>query len=230
MSLYQLKNLRKTYQMGDQVVNALDGLDLEIRSNEFLAILGASGSGKSTLMHIIGFMDSPSSGEFFFEGKKANHFSSDQMAAVRSEKIGFIFQSFNLLSQLSVLDNVLLPLGYNRRRIRSARDMAKSAVDRVSLSHRLKHRPSQLSGGERQRVAIARALVINPRLILADEPTGNLDTKNVANILDLFGRIHEEGNTIALVTHDPGVAQRAERIIHMSDGKIVDPDDLPGGA
>jgi putative ABC transport system ATP-binding protein len=227
--LFQLRGLRKTYRMGEEVVNALDGLDLDIMGGEYLAILGASGCGKSTLMHILGFMDTATSGDFIFEGRNVRGVGTSQRAALRSEKIGFIFQSFNLLPQLTVMQNVLLPLSYARHGRRDGEKRAQKALDRVGLGHRLRHRPSQLSGGERQRVAIARALVVEPRLILADEPTGNLDSRNRQNILNLFSELHAEGNTLALVTHDPEVAACAHRIIRMKDGQIVEEETKGGG-
>lgn len=222
--VFKLRAIRRTYEVGSELVHALDGLDLEIYDREFIAVVGTSGSGKSTLMHTLGFMDSPSSGEMFFEGKDVSRISRGARARLRATRIGFVFQSFNLLPKLSVLDNVLLPLVYARARTDNKKELGMSALERVGMEHRSTHRPSQLSGGERQRVAIARALTNRPRLILADEPTGNLDSKNRARIMDLFGSLLDEGITLALVTHDDEVAQYAKRRIRMQDGKIVEDD------
>ncbi|NBB79026.1 MAG: ATP-binding cassette domain-containing protein [Verrucomicrobia bacterium] len=224
--VFKLRSIRRTYQVGSELVHALDGLDLEIYDREFIAVTGTSGSGKSTLMHTLGFMDSPSSGEMFFEGKDVSRINRSARARLRATRIGFVFQSFNLLPKLSVLENVLLPLVYGRTRMENKKELGMAALERVGMEHRSTHRPSQLSGGERQRVAIARALTNRPRLILADEPTGNLDSKNRSRIMDLFGSLLEEGITLALVTHDDEVAQYAKRRIRMQDGKIVE-DDAP---
>lgn len=222
--VFKLRSIRRTYQVGSELVHALDGVDLEIFDREFIAVTGTSGSGKSTLMHTLGFMDSPTSGEMFFEAKDVSNISRSARARLRATRIGFVFQSFNLLPKLSVLDNVLLPLVYGRTRTDNKKELGMAALERVGMEHRSTHRPSQLSGGERQRVAIARALTNRPRLILADEPTGNLDTKNRGRIMDLFGSLLEEGITLALVTHDDEVAQYARRRIRMQDGKIVEDD------
>jgi putative ABC transport system ATP-binding protein len=222
--VFKLRSIRRTYQVGSEMVCALDGLDLEIYDREFIAVTGTSGSGKSTLMHTLGFMDSPSSGEMCFEGRDVSNISRGARAKLRATRIGFVFQSFNLLPKLSVLENVLLPLVYGRTRTDNKKELGLAALERVGMEHRWTHRPSQLSGGERQRVAIARALTNQPRLILADEPTGNLDTKNRGRIMDLFGSLLEEGITLALVTHDDEVAQYARRRIRMQDGKIVEDD------
>ncbi|TVP77711.1 MAG: ABC transporter ATP-binding protein [Puniceicoccaceae bacterium] len=222
--VFQLRSIRRTYQVGSEFVHALDGVDLKIYDREFIAVVGTSGSGKSTLMHTLGFMDSPSSGEMFFEGKDVSNISRSERARLRATRIGFVFQSFNLLPKLSVMDNVLLPLVYGRTRTHNKKELGMSALQRVGMEHRASHRPSQLSGGERQRVAIARALTNQPRLILADEPTGNLDSKNRGRIMDLFGSLLDEGITLALVTHDDEVAQYAKRHIRMQDGKIVEDD------
>jgi putative ABC transport system ATP-binding protein len=214
--------LRKRYRMGNETVNALDGLDLDIEPGELLAIIGSSGSGKSTLMHVLGFMDRPSSGDMIFEGEQVADIPPSKRAALRSTRIGFVFQSFNLLPRLSVLGNVLLPVSYSRRSEGNRKERAEAALDRVGMAHRMRHQPSQLSGGERQRVAIARALINQPGLILADEPTGNLDSANVNRILQLFQELREEGNTMALVTHDDHVASFASRVIRMRDGNIIE--------
>lgn len=222
--VFKLRSIRRTYQVGSELVHALDGLDLEIDDREFIAVTGTSGSGKSTLMHTLGFMDSPSSGEMYFEGKDVSAINRSARARLRATRIGFVFQSFNLLPKLSVLENVLLPLVYGRTRTENKKELGMAALERVGMEHRSTHRPSQLSGGERQRVAIARALTNRPRLILADEPTGNLDSKNRSRIMDLFGSLLDEGITLALVTHDDEVAQYAKRRIRMQDGKIVEDD------
>ena len=223
-TVFELKDIRRTYQVGSEFVHAIDGLDLQIQDGEFIAVIGTSGSGKSTLMHTLGFMDSPTSGQMSFEGEDVSNIGRGVRARLRSTRIGFVFQSYNLLPKLSVLDNVLLPLIYGRQNSINKKELGYSVLKRVGMEHRASHRPSQLSGGERQRVAIARSLVNKPRLILADEPTGNLDTKNRGLIMDLFGSLLDEGITLALVTHDDVVAQYAQRRICMQDGKIVEDD------
>lgn len=216
-----LRDVRKTYVMGDEQVHALDGVDLTIDHGDFLAILGPSGSGKSTMMHILGFMDKATSGEIIFEGEDVSRISASRRAWYRANRVGFIFQAFNLLPRLSVLENVILPMRYSREcDMREATARAEHAIERVGMTHRLHHRPSQLSGGERQRVAIARSMVNRPGIILADEPTGNLDSKNVGRILELLESLLEEGLTVIMVTHDLGVAERARRIIAMRDGRV----------
>lgn len=222
MPLAVLEGVRKTYRMGDEDVHALDGVDLSLEPGELAAILGPSGSGKSTLMHILGFMDQPTSGRILFEGEDVSRIPPDRRAWYRSHRVGFVFQSFNLLPRLTVVENVALPLLY-REDIgsdgeREAR--ARAALERVGMGHRLAHRPTELSGGERQRVAIARAIVGRPALILADEPTGNLDARNVDRVLDLLGELHREGITVLIVTHDLAVAERARRVITMRAGRI----------
>lgn len=220
MHVISLGGLRKDYRMGDEIVHALDGIDLNIEKGEFIAILGPSGSGKSTLMHMLGFMDQPSAGKMIFDGTDVSRLSSSQRAWYRSNRIGFVFQAFNLLPRLSVTENVLLPLTYSRRRIPNQAQRAQHVLERVGMEHRAKHVPNQLSGGERQRVAIARALINDPTLILADEPTGNLDSKNVARIMELFCQLQSEGQTLVMVTHDQSLADYASRIIRMRDGRI----------
>lgn len=216
-----IRGLHKAYVMGDETVHALDGVDLNFDRGEYIAILGPSGSGKSTLMHILGFMDTPTKGSILFEGEEVSNLSPDRRAWYRSNRVGFVFQSFNLLPRLSVLENVALPLLYREDYTEDAREeAAKIALERVGMSHRLTHRPTQLSGGERQRVAIARAIVARPAIVFADEPTGNLDVKNVDRILDLLGSLLAEGITVVLVTHDLSVAARAKRIISMRAGKV----------
>ncbi|PXA05277.1 macrolide ABC transporter ATP-binding protein [Coraliomargarita sinensis] len=220
--MFELTNIRRTYRVGDEPVHALDGVDLTIRASEFIAVIGTSGSGKSTLMHVLGFMDKPTSGSMYFEHQDVSSIDGGERARLRSSRIGFVFQSFNLLPRLSVLANVQLPLTYNRERFDDPKELALSALQRVGMDHRADHTPNQLSGGERQRVAIARALINQPRLILADEPTGNLDTKNRGRIMELFASLLDEGITLALVTHDDEVARYAKRRIRMQDGRIVE--------
>ncbi|MFP4157862.1 MAG: ABC transporter ATP-binding protein [Opitutales bacterium] len=220
--IFELRDLRRSYRMGSETVHALDGVDLDLFEREFIAVIGTSGSGKSTLMHLLGFMDSPSSGRMCFEGEDVSSIGGARRAALRSSRIGFVFQSFNLLPRLSVLDNVILPLTYARAGQSEPKEKARLALERVGMAHRAGHTPNQLSGGERQRVAIARALINRPRLILADEPTGNLDSKNRGRIMELFSSLMEEGITLAMVTHDDVVADYAERRIRMQDGQIVE--------
>lgn len=220
--VFALSQLRRTYQVGDELVHALDGVNLTIEDREFLAVIGTSGSGKSTLMHLLGFMDSPTSGAMVFEGQDVSSISRGVRAQLRATRIGFVFQSFNLLPRLTVLDNVLLPLIYSRSTVGNKKEQAMQALERVGMEHRFSHRPSQLSGGERQRVAIARSLINQPRLILADEPTGNLDSKNRGRIMELFTSLMEQGITLAMVTHDDEVAAYAGRHIRMEDGRIIE--------
>ncbi|MBL6838547.1 MAG: ABC transporter ATP-binding protein [Puniceicoccaceae bacterium] len=220
--VFELFAIRRTYQVGSELVHALAGVDLSIRDREFIAVVGTSGSGKSTLMHTLGFMDSPSSGTMFFEGRDVSAISRGERSRLRATRIGFVFQAFNLLPKLTVLDNVTLPLIYGRRRIKNKKELGLQALERVDMQHRATHTPGQLSGGERQRVAIARSLINNPRLILADEPTGNLDSKNRGRIMELFASLMDEGITLALVTHDDEVAAYAKRRIRMQDGLIVE--------
>ena len=222
MSLLVLDDVRKTYRMGDETVHALDGVSLRVERGDFAAILGSSGSGKSTLMNILGFMDTSTSGRILFEGEDVSRLDADARALHRARRIGFVFQSFNLLPRLSVLENVMLPLMYARAEIPDAAERARHSLDRVGMSHRVSHRPAQLSGGERQRVAIARALINRPGLLLADEPTGALDTKNADRVLELFRSLHAEGVTVLIVTHDLSVAERTDRILRMRDGRIIE--------
>jgi len=221
MPLLRLVSITKHYSVGGTLVKALDNVDLTIDSGEFSAVIGPSGSGKSTLMHLLGFLDHPTSGEIHFDGEEVARIGSNRRAMIRSEKIGFVFQSFNLLPRLSVLQNVLLPTSYARPRIPNAEKRARQALESVGMADRAHHRPSQLSGGQRQRVAIARALINEPRLILADEPTGNLDSRSAENILSLFEELHGQGRTIILVTHDANVACHTQRQIRVLDGKIL---------
>jgi putative ABC transport system ATP-binding protein len=217
-----IEHLSKVYQLGDMVVNALDDVSLRIDPGEMLAIMGPSGSGKSTLMAILGCLDVPTSGTYRLDNQEVEALNDNQLAQIRSRKIGFIFQQFNLLSRTSALENVMLPLLYDGMRGRARTEKAKAALEKVGLSDRMHHHPNQLSGGEQQRVAIARALVNEPSILLADEPTGNLDSKTGAEVIDLFQRLHQEtGQTVFLVTHDPFIARHTQRIIRLVDGKIV---------
>src|SRR3989344_5279981 len=219
--LIAVKDLEKTYGDGTVQTPALCGVSFSIEKGEFVAIMGPSGSGKSTLFHILGFLDKQTSGKYFFDGKTLDELSDDQMAAVRNQKMGFIFQAFNLLPRTSVLDNVKLPLLYSGIKESEWNKMAESAIESVGLSHRLNYEPAQLSGGEKQRVAIARALVLNPSIIFADEPTGNLDSKSGQTVMEIIQKLNEEkGHTIILITHETYTAEHAGRIIKMYDGKI----------
>ena len=210
----------KTYTMGDQEVRALAGVSLEIRKNEYVAIMGPSGSGKSTLMNIIGCLDVPTSGSYHLEGIAVETMSEDQLADIRNLKIGFVFQTFNLVPRVNVFKNVELPLIYAGKPKAERRRIAEEAIRSVGLTDRMHHKPSELSGGQRQRVAIARALVCNPSIILADEPTGNLDSVTGTEIMDLLGELHARGNTIILVTHEDDIAAHAKRVVRMRDGMI----------
>ncbi len=219
-SLIVLKNIVKTYNIGVVDVHALNGIDLQIDKNEYISVMGPSGSGKSTLMNLIGCLDTPTSGTYEFEGELAHEMDDNQLASIRNRKIGFVFQTFNLLPKLTALRNVELPLIYGNvpRDIRL--EKAKKALSMVGLADRVEHRPNELSGGQRQRVAIARALVTDPSIILADEPTGNLDSKSGEEIMKVLDALHENGNTIILVTHERYIAEHASRTIRMLDGKI----------
>jgi putative ABC transport system ATP-binding protein len=213
-------NLWKSYEMGDQVINAVSGVDIEIHRGEYVAIMGPSGSGKSTLMNLIGCLDSPTQGEYFINGRLVSSMTDDELARIRNKEIGFVFQTFNLLPRATSLHNVELPLIYNGTAPAQRIEKAKAALAQVDLKDRMNHKPNELSGGQRQRVAIARALVNSPSILLADEPTGNLDTATGNEIMALFERLHEEGNTIILVTHENDIALHAHRVIHIRDGKI----------
>ncbi|MDD8031772.1 MAG: ABC transporter ATP-binding protein [Acidobacteriota bacterium] len=213
-------NITKTYQLDKQQVEALRGVSLTIIRNEFVAIMGPSGSGKSTLMNILGCLDTPSSGKYYLNGKLVSTLSEDELAYIRNKEIGFVFQVFNLLARADAFKNVELPLIYAGASKEVRQEKARQALEMVEIKDRMHHLPSELSGGERQRVAIARALVNEPSILLADEPTGNLDTKTGQEILKLFHKIHDQGNTIIMVTHDREVAAHAQRIIHLRDGLI----------
>ena len=222
MALISLKSIYKIYNVGGEEVRALDGIDLDINENEYLAIMGPSGSGKSTLMNMVGCLDTPTSGIYEFEGEMVQVMDDSQLASIRNRKIGFVFQTFNLLPKATAQYNVEIPLVYANIRKRQRVEMASNAIESVGLSDRSHHRPNELSGGQRQRVAIARALVNNPSIILADEPTGNLDSKSGHEIMNILDDLHREGNTIILVTHEDDIAQRAHRVIRLLDGEITE--------
>ncbi len=222
MTLINLSGIYKIYNVGGEEVRALDGVDLTINNNEYLAIMGPSGSGKSTMMNMIGCLDSPTSGIYEFEGEKVHIMDDGQLASIRNRKIGFVFQTFNLLPKASALHNVEIPLVYANIRKEKRIEMASEALKSVGLEDRMHHKPNELSGGQRQRVAIARALVNNPSIILADEPTGNLDSKSGHEILAIFDDLHAQGNTIILVTHEDDIAKHAKRTIRLFDGKITE--------
>jgi putative ABC transport system ATP-binding protein len=214
------EDLWKTYEMGAEQIHALHGVTFDMCKNEYVAIMGPSGSGKSTLMNVIGCLDTPTKGKYFINNRLVSELSDDELAFIRNKEIGFVFQTFNLLARATALHNVELPLIYNGTPSSERADLAKTALAKVDLADRMTHRPNELSGGQRQRVAIARALVNNPSIILADEPTGNLDTATGVDIMNLFERLWEQGNTIVLVTHEHDIAAHANRIIHLRDGRI----------
>jgi len=213
-------NLWKTYIMGDQEIHAVSGVDIEIKRGEYVAIMGPSGSGKSTLMNLIGCLDTPTSGQYYINGNLVSEMTDDELARIRNKEIGFVFQTFNLLPRATSLHNVELPLIYSGMPADQRIERAKTAMKQVDLEKRMHHKPNELSGGQRQRVAIARALVNNPSILLADEPTGNLDSATGNEIMGLFERLHQQGNTIVLVTHEHDIALHAHRVIHIRDGKV----------
>ena len=226
-SVIKMENISKTFRMGEQVVHALRKINLEIQHGEFVAIMGTSGSGKSTLMNLLGCLDVPTEGDYFLDGENTSSLTKDQYASIRNQKIGFVFQGFNLLPRTSALENVELPLLYNHTsNVKDHKELAMKALERVNLGERVDHIPSQLSGGQQQRVAIARALINNPAIILADEPTGNLDSKTSVDVMSVFQELNEQGKTIILVTHEDDISHYANRSIVLRDGKIIS--DKPG--
>ncbi len=219
--LIEIRELRKIYQMGDQEVRALDGIDLDVKAGEYLAIMGPSGSGKSTLMNLIGCLDTPTSGHYVLNGQAVEGLDDSELAHIRNREIGFVFQTFNLLPRASALANVELPLIYARMSSGKRRQQAREALEKVGLGDRVKHQPNELSGGQRQRVAVARALVNRPSILLADEPTGNLDSRTSNEIMALFNELNQAGNTIVLVTHEEDIADNASRTVRLLDGRVV---------
>ena len=221
MPLIETRDLWQTYVMGDEEIHALRGVSISIERGEYVAIMGPSGSGKSTLMNLIGCLDTPSKGTYLLNGKMVSEMNDNELARIRNEEIGFVFQTFNLLPRASALHNVELPLVYAGMSKSARIEQAKAAIEKVELTHRMNHKPNELSGGQRQRVAIARALVNNPSILLADEPTGNLDSKTGVEIMALFARLHQAGNTIIVVTHEPDIAAYAHRVIAIRDGEVA---------
>ncbi len=221
----QIEQLKKTYHLGKVKVEALRGVSFEINTGDFVSIMGPSGSGKSTLMHIIGCLDYPTEGKYFLSGQDVSKLNDNQLALFRNQKIGFVFQEFNLLPKATILRNVELPLTYNNTHSKNKKQLAVQALEEVGLGDRLKHRPNEISGGQKQRVAIARALVNHPSIILADEPTGNLDSKTGQDIMNIIKKLHDDGNTIILVTHEPEIAQYGKRVLHLKDG-VIDRDEV----
>ena len=220
MALIRLTGISRHYEMGSQLVRALDGVDVEIQRNEYVAFIGSSGSGKSTILNILGCLDRPTFGQYYLNGVHVEDMDHNQLAEIRNREIGFIFQSFNLLPRATALGNVMQPLVYRRIGYRQRREMAMEALRRVGLEDRVDHLPNQLSGGQRQRVAIARALVTHPSILLADEPTGNLDSRTSAEIMQLFDQLHAEGQTLILVTHEKDIARHCGRIVELKDGQV----------
>jgi putative ABC transport system ATP-binding protein len=221
MELIQLTDLRKIYTIGGVTIEALAGVSLDIGAQEFVAIMGPSGSGKSTLMHILGCLDSPTSGRYVLKGRDVSSLRSDELAAVRNQDMGFVFQAYNLLPQMSALENVMLPLSYATKPVHDGRRKAEGLLEHVGLKDRMKNRPVEMSGGEQQRVAIARSLMMDPSIILADEPTGNLNSKGAREVIDILKALHKEGKTIIYVTHDDNIGAQAERVIRIRDGLVV---------
>lgn len=220
--MINLKNIYKIYKLGDNDVYALDNVSLHIAAHEFVSIIGPSGSGKSTLMNILGCLDVPTKGEYLLDGKDISKKTDDELAEIRNNTIGFVFQGFNLLPKLDAVENVELPLIYQNVSAKERHERAKKALENVGLGKRIHHKPTELSGGQQQRVAIARALVTNPPIILADEPTGNLDSKSGKEVMEIFKELHANGNTIILITHDSGVAAQAKRVVKIQDGKLYE--------
>jgi putative ABC transport system ATP-binding protein len=220
MALIETRDLWKTYQMGDEEIHALRGVSIAIERGEYVAIMGPSGSGKSTLMNLVGCLDTPSKGTYLLNGKEVSQMNDNELARIRNEEIGFVFQTFNLLPRATALHNVELPLVYAGIPKRERLEQAKAAIEKVELTQRMTHKPNELSGGQRQRVAIARALVNNPSILLADEPTGNLDSKTGVEIMALFARLHQAGNTIIIVTHEADIAAYAHRVVAIRDGQV----------
>jgi putative ABC transport system ATP-binding protein len=220
MALIELSGITKYYEMGNQVVKALDGIDIEVIKNDYMAFIGSSGSGKSTMLNILGCLDKPTDGAYHLNGKNVEVLDQNELSEIRNLEIGFIFQSFNLLPRATALGNVMQPLVYRNIGLRQRKQMAMDALSRVNLGDRTDHLPNQLSGGQRQRVAIARALVTNPSILLADEPTGNLDSRTTIEIMQLFDELHNEGHTLIIVTHEDEIAQHCRRVVEMKDGKI----------
>ena len=218
--LIRARDLRKTYHVGDQVVHALDGLDLDIGTNEYVALMGPSGSGKSTLMNMLGCLDSPTSGTYTLNGQDVSRLEDDALADIRNREIGFVFQTFNLLPRYTALENVALPMVYAGFSKSERMDRAQEVLHQVGLGDRMDHRPNELSGGQRQRVAVGRALVMRPSIILADEPTGNLDSATSEEVMELFGDIQKAGNTVILVTHEEDIAAYAQRVVRLRDGRV----------
>lgn len=220
MAVIELQNIIKEYKLGKEKLRVLHGINLTVQAGEFIALMGPSGSGKSTLMNIIGCLDTPSAGEYILQNQKVSDLKDDDLAKVRNESIGFIFQNFNLMPKMTALENVELPLIYAGKNLKERKEKARSVLTNVGLGDRMEHKPNELSGGQRQRVAVARSMVNNPSLLLADEPTGNLDTTTSIEIMNLFHELHDAGNTIIIVTHEEDIAQHAHRIVRLTDGQV----------